>query len=172
MKQKIQQLGFTLLELLIVIGIIGILSAVIFVANTRSKMNARDAHRLVDVKEMFSTLHLYYSDAEDYPPDCSVSGYVGGCDQLHPYLGIGVDTSLDDQFVQFLTPDYIGLSPQDPFNTTEYHYVYATDVEYPVGSGDYYAFLVGAYLENEGSNNGGITPPTGQENFYAVGEKW
>lgn len=173
MKQNSQKSkGFTLIELLIVIGIIGILSAVVIVANTRSKLNARDARRLVDVKEMFSALQVYYTNEEEYPPDCSEAGYVGGCDQTHPYLTIDVDTTLDNQFIQFLNPTYLGVSPRDPFNNTEHHYIYATDVEYPVGSGEYYAFIVGTYLENIGNNTAGIPPPAGQENFYTLGEKW
>lgn len=164
--------GFTLIELLIVIGIIGILSVVVMVSNNRSKLNARDARRVADVKEIYNALQVYYTDETEFPPDCAVAGYAGGCDQSHSYLGIGVDTSQDSQFVQFLNPTYLGLPPRDPLNNADYHYVYATEAEYPVGSGEFYSFIVGAYLENAGNNTAGLTPPSGQENFYVLGERW
>jgi prepilin-type N-terminal cleavage/methylation domain-containing protein len=62
-----RQKGFTLVELLVAIGIIGILSsiAVVSVSNVRAK--ARDAKRLADVKQIQTALEAYLNDMGKYP---------------------------------------------------------------------------------------------------------
>lgn len=166
-----KNLGFSLIELLIVIGIIGVLASFILISNGRSKVQSRDARRVEDIREIYNALQLYYTNVEDYPPDCSEPGYIGGCDKAdQPYAGINSDSSSDLQFVQFLTPDFLGNVSGDPLNGAENFYFYSTDVEYPSGSGDFYHFLVGVRLEDASNNKGGITPPTGMEDYYILGE--
>jgi prepilin-type N-terminal cleavage/methylation domain-containing protein len=173
MKAKISKnSGFSLIELLIVIGIIGVLASFILIANGRSKVQSRDARRVEDMREIYNALQLYYTNVEEYPPDCSAPGYAGGCDKPdQPYSGIMADSSSDGEFVQFLTPDFLGDVYGDPLNGAENFYFYTTDTEYPSGSGDFYRFLVGVRLEDASNNTSGITPPSGMEDYYILGEK-
>jgi general secretion pathway protein G len=69
-----RQKGFTLVELLVAIGIIGILSsiAVVSVSNVRAK--ARDAKRLADVKQIQTALESYFNDQNLYPAETSTLG--------------------------------------------------------------------------------------------------
>ena len=173
MKPKLNSQGFTLLEILVVIGIIGILSAVVMVSLGRSKANARDVKRVADVREILNATQIYFNSVEDYPPDCAEIGYAGGCDIADFMgLGFGADSSIDSQFMGFLAPDYMPLPPSDPLvGSTEHYYMYATNTEYPAGSGDFYHYLIGTRVENVSNNNGGITPPAGFEEYYFVGER-
>ena len=59
--------GFTIIELLIVVAIIGILVSLTIVLIGGARTKARDAQRLADVKQMQTALELYYTDVNSYP---------------------------------------------------------------------------------------------------------
>ena len=61
--------GFTLLELLIIIAIIGLLSSIVLVALGSSRARARDSKRLFDLQQMRTGLELYYAEDQGYPED-------------------------------------------------------------------------------------------------------
>jgi len=80
MKRKTNRinLGFTLVELLVVMTIIGIL-AVVSLANFRtSQMKARDAQRKSDLRQIANALEAYMSDHGGYPPS-STNGKIKAC---------------------------------------------------------------------------------------------
>jgi len=54
--------GFTLLELLVVIGIIGILISMVVVAFSTAQKKGRDARRRSDIKTMQDGFEQFYSD--------------------------------------------------------------------------------------------------------------
>ena len=64
MKNKNPQKGFTLLEILLVVGIISILAGIVIVAINPSKQLAtvRNAERKSDIKQIDSALTQYYID--------------------------------------------------------------------------------------------------------------
>lgn len=61
--------GFTLIEMLIVVGIIGILSSIVLVGLGRSRYAGRDARRVADLGQVQNGLELYYSKCGIYPGD-------------------------------------------------------------------------------------------------------
>lgn len=61
------QKGFTLIEMLIVVAIIGILSAVILVGLGPTQRTGRDARRLADLKQVQTALELYFQKEGQYP---------------------------------------------------------------------------------------------------------
>ena len=72
--------GFTLLEMLLVIAIVGILSSVTVVNLSQLKAKARDANRISDVEQIQKVVEIYFDDYGEYP-NTSCQGLAGivGC---------------------------------------------------------------------------------------------
>lgn len=65
--KKLSQKGFTIVELLIVIVIIGILAALVFVQFNNSQKKARDAERKSDLRQLAGKLAEYNAEKGSYP---------------------------------------------------------------------------------------------------------
>lgn len=61
--------GFTLLELLVVISVIGLLSTILIVNLNLSRASARDAYRIGWLNAYKQALDLYYLDHDKFPGD-------------------------------------------------------------------------------------------------------
>lgn len=68
-----QKKGFTLLELLVVVGIIGILMAIAAVSFAQAQKKARDNRRKSDLRAIQNALEQYYSDNSSAYPTGSYS---------------------------------------------------------------------------------------------------
>jgi general secretion pathway protein G len=71
-----KQTGFTMIELLIVVSIIGILASMIILTTSGSRIKARDARRMSDMKSLVTAQELYYSDIGHY---FTCSATLGDC---------------------------------------------------------------------------------------------
>lgn len=110
--------GFTLVELLVVLAIIGILAAIGIVTFTSSQMRSRDAARKSDLKQLASALELYYADNASYPA-ANGSGQILGCPSTSSTAcswGVGPFTDGKTTYFQKL--------PKDPHG---YIYFYRVD---------------------------------------------
>ncbi len=64
---RIRATGFTLLEVLVVVSVIGILASIVAVNLGSARILARDARRKEDVNQLRTALELYYNDHKAYP---------------------------------------------------------------------------------------------------------
>lgn len=114
--------GFTLVELLVVMAILGVLVALVAGNFRSSQIRGRDAQRKSDLKQLSLALELFFNDFGYYPP--VTNGKIAGC----PYLS-GVLNSCDwgekEKFTsRFSRGEVIYLSniPTDPSSSYEYLY--------------------------------------------------
>jgi len=143
-KTKKRDLGFTLIELMIVITIIGLLSGMILVGLGRVRSLGRDTRRLADLRQVQNGLELYFNARGTYPT----------------YQGTGQWGNM----VSALTGANIGITSisNDPLNSGNYVYQYsANSVTAPATS-----YTLRATLEN-GNNSALRDAPTGTQNGLA-----
>lgn len=126
MYRKKQQAGLTLIEMLVVIGIIGLLTSVVLFSVSGARERARDSQRFSDVKSLQLAVELYKEANGSYPTE-------GGNQLLSQVSG--------------LVPVFIATLPEDPKPTSGNvgQYRYAN-----VGNG--YVLIVGT-IEGKGSVN-------------------
>lgn len=111
--------GFTLVELLVVMSIIGILATLITGGFQSAQMRGRDAQRKSDLKQLTSALELFYSDYSKYPG--SLSNSIAGC-PYDPAVGNGTACSWGSaEFTDGKTV-YFKEVPADPGKNQTYYY--------------------------------------------------
>jgi len=59
--------GFTLIEMLVVIAIIGLLSSVVVIGLSGAREKARDARRVADIRQIQNALEISYDATTGYP---------------------------------------------------------------------------------------------------------
>jgi prepilin-type N-terminal cleavage/methylation domain-containing protein len=121
MKHKRAPKGFTLVELLVVISIIGLLSSIVYASVNSSRVRARDVRRVVDVRQIEKAVQLYAADhGGDYPMQdknvyCLGLSSAGTC-----WAGRSGDIAKDgviygsDALVASLAPYMPSGAPVDP----------------------------------------------------------
>ena len=118
-KFKNKKSGFTLLEILLVVGIIAILAGIVIVAINPSKQLAtvRNTERKSDIKQISNALQQYYIDNAHYPTSTPAT-LTDICDTgSSPYPASSVTCgSLFNLSV--LVPTYLTAIPKDPQATT------------------------------------------------------
>jgi len=79
--------GFTLVEVLVVVFIIGLLASVVLVGLGTFRARGRDTRRVADLRSMQTVLELYYAKRGQYP----VSGNWSDLESAVVGAGVGVD---------------------------------------------------------------------------------
>src|SRR3990170_6989025 len=93
--------GFTMIELLVAITIIGIISTIGYVNFDNARDKGRDSKRKQDLAAIKTALTSYYQDHDAYPPDLS-----------NPNTEFTSDST--DDWIPDLASSYIQKLPKDP----------------------------------------------------------
>lgn len=127
--------GFTLVEMLIVIAIIGILASIVLVGLGPLQRRGRDARRIADLRSIQNSLELYFNKCNHYPggANCEdpTSGNPSWGELTNALTGAGIGTN---------------IIPNDPAAgddvSSSRSYQYATD-------SDGISYVLRAQLEDE-----------------------
>jgi prepilin-type N-terminal cleavage/methylation domain-containing protein len=173
-----QKKGFTLVELLVVIGILAILTAAVVVVLNPAELlrQSRDAQRLSDFDAIRSAISLYLSTALVPIFTATECNYMyTGCFDMTIASSSNTSTAIDGTgwvAVNFndLATSSVGLGsplsalPTDPVNNASYHYAASFDA-----TNKYYelnSVLESSKYSGKMSTDGGSSPTV-----YEVGNK-
>lgn len=123
MKVMDKRWGFTLIEILVTVAIMGILAGIGYGSYINSLKKGRDGQRKSDLGQVQKALEAYVSDYQVYP-SCSSSGQIVACGVdggdacvwgesfSRNVGGVGTDSKI-----------YMGSLPSDPSSGVNYIYV-------------------------------------------------
>ena len=145
--EKKLQAGFTIIELLIVIAIIGILATLVLTNFQGAQAKGRDTVRKNDINSIYQKLEEFYNEKGSYPNTDLVAA---------TFPGIDAGALLDSDGASIVSTFAIAATPTVPTLTTtnEYAYVAYGDgtagscVESAVGGGCLH-YSVASFLERE-----------------------
>lgn len=127
-----KQTGFTIVELLIVIVVIGILAAITIVAYNGIQSRARDTQRISDLKSIAKAVEAYKINTGAYPvpvPTLNASGWevsTDGSDNATNFLSALVSSNTISKVPVDPVNSGTALNPSVNSSTYEYfYYVYA-----------------------------------------------
>lgn len=118
-KYQIPNTGFTLVELLVVMAILGILVTLVAGGFRSAQLRGRDAQRKSDLKQISHSLELFYSDYGKYPSDST--GAILAC-PYDPVAGSGTACNWGTSEFTDGKTTYFKALPKDPNSSQRYFY--------------------------------------------------
>jgi type II secretion system protein G len=121
---ELKNKGFTLIELMVVIAIIGILASVVMASLNDARAGAQDSRRKLDLKSVKNSLEVYYTKNGRYPRenwcDSSIGSAGVACPIASPVDGWDQSSSF---YIDFVINGGAEL-PVDPINNSDFYYYY------------------------------------------------
>ena len=105
--------GFTLIEIIVVVAIIGILATVVIISLSGAQAKARDSQRVSDIKQIQSAVEMYHEVNNKYPGKKDVPYQSNDVYNNVWWNGPSSSTTYDGQFLTDIS-NYINPLPQDP----------------------------------------------------------
>lgn len=117
--------GFTIVELLIVIVVIGVLAAITIVAYNGIQQRSRDNIRKADLAALEKALALHYVDYGIFSKPGEICtdtsfGAFGSCGGNGTSGGWDISSDITD----IVNKKYLSKAPVDPINNSTYNYNY------------------------------------------------
>jgi len=157
--------GFTLTELLVVIGIIALLAAVRLPSLASAKTKSLSLQCLSNVRQLIQGGNLYAADFNDYLPPVWIDPRVTG----GPTATHGFNNFVEAHYGRFVylpnyTSNFGGPDPATPFKINSNNvtpYFQNLGYLYPLGlAGDAKIFYCPAYKTKSGSDGSGLSAAT------------
>lgn len=135
--------GFTLVEVMVVVGIIAVLASAVVGSYESAKKKSRDTVRVSDISNLQVAFKIYRQTATADNELPHGGGYDSG-------MVIGVGNAIDTD----LGP-YIATIPKDPTNDSDHQYVYDSDFDTCTvsGIGPNKKILYATNMERSGQGN-------------------
>jgi len=144
-----KQFGFSLIELLVVVSIIGVLASIVTVNVNSVRKQSRDAKRIADLSSIQGALEMYYSQNREYP-------------KFEAGWAVSPGYEANWQSLQSQLSPYISKLPADPSpNRGEHQYQYYSD------NGKNYVLLM--YPEDASLVSKGDGCLSNPPNWYCIG---
>ncbi len=121
--------GFTIVELLIIVALMGAMASAIIASTTMVRARARDTRRMSDIKQIVNALALYWTTSSQMP--CSA----------------GQTSNEPDFLKELVTLGYLPEVPRDPFGGP-YVYEYFSFQNPSIGTCGSGGAYIGFYTEN------------------------
>ena len=141
------QRGFTLIELMVVVAIIGLMTAAIAVNTSAARVQSRDAKRKTDAANIAATLEVYYSEKRQYPGAALLPDGTANPAPITSLAGSW------DKLKAAVYPTYVSSWPVDPMGTDGTFgtgYVYQTNpTGLPTGMASGSLFIIDVPLEEK-----------------------
>lgn len=168
--------GFTLIEILVVIGIIGILASIVFVSLANARAKAIDTRRISDIRAISSALlqfniqfnryprnyNCYNGSSHTFGPSCP-GGYslYGACDGPLPSVAGGTDTNnypsaYEASMQELVDAKYLDHIPRDPSGAGYCYYDFGPGI--PAGATAPAGALFLTVLKTPPPSSAGLAP--------------
>lgn len=141
------QTGFTLIEIIVVISIVGLLATAGVASYSEVREQSRDKYRAATLKQLQLALQVYKAEHGRYPEGCKGDGNWSGNVKTGSYKCNAGEEFIQGGVGRPFFPKYMSEAPRDPLYESQpdnYGFIYITNF-----NGDAYKLMAYRTVEND-----------------------